>query len=83
MNINNPVTINLESTSKYNPNIQAFRGIAIIAVIIIHTIPKGEWQIYCRPFVNYAVALFLFYPVTLHLKKRIGIIYVKREYYEF
>lgn len=60
MTINNPVTINLESTSKYNPNIQAFRGIAIIAVIIIHTIPKGEWQIFCRPFVNYAVALFLF-----------------------
>lgn len=43
-----------------NKSIQVFRGIAIIAVVVIHTIPGGEWQVFCRPFVNYAVAIFIF-----------------------
>lgn len=43
-----------------NYNIQILRGLAIIAVVVIHTCPSGVWQVWCRPFVNYAVALFLF-----------------------
>lgn len=40
--------------------IQFFRAIAIIAVVMIHTTPAGEWQVFCRPFINFAVAAFIF-----------------------
>lgn len=41
-------------------NIQIFRAIAIIAVVMIHTTPAGQWQIFCKPFINFAVAAFIF-----------------------
>lgn len=37
-----------------------FRGVAIIAVVMIHTTPAGQWQIFCKPFINFAVAAFIF-----------------------
>ena len=37
-----------------------FRGMAIIAVVMIHTTPAGQWQIFCKPFINFAVAAFVF-----------------------
>lgn len=37
-----------------------FRALAIIAVVMIHTTPSGEWQIFFKPFINFAVAAFLF-----------------------
>lgn len=40
--------------------IQIFRALSIIAVVMIHTTPAGEWQVYCRPFINFSVATFLF-----------------------
>ena len=40
--------------------IQIFRALAIIAVISIHTAPMGVKQVIIRPFINYAVAMFLF-----------------------
>lgn len=43
-----------------NPKIQILRAFAIIAVVMIHTCPSGIFQIYVRPFINYAVATFLF-----------------------
>lgn len=43
-----------------NPKIQVLRGIAIIAVVLIHTCPLGYWQVFFRPFINFAVAVFLF-----------------------
>ena len=43
-----------------NFKIQILRAIAIIAVVMIHTCPTGELQVYIRPFINFAVALFLF-----------------------
>ena len=43
-----------------SPDIQFFRAIAIIAVVMIHTTPAGEWQIFCKPFINFAVATFVF-----------------------
>ena len=43
-----------------NNNIQIIRALAIIAVVMIHTSPSGLGQVIIRPFVNYAVAVFLF-----------------------
>lgn len=40
--------------------IQIFRALSIIAVVLIHTTPSGEWQVFCRPFINFSVATFLF-----------------------
>ena len=40
--------------------IQIIRAFAIIAVALIHDCPPDEWQVYSRPFVNFAVAMFLF-----------------------
>lgn len=45
---------------KKEPRIQILRGIAIIAVVLIHTCPPGFCQVICRPFLNFSVALFLF-----------------------
>ena len=43
-----------------SPDIQFFRAIAIIAVVMIHTTPAGEMQVICKPFINFAVATFVF-----------------------
>lgn len=43
-----------------NPKIQILRAVAIIAVVLIHTCKGGNYQIVCRPFINFAVALFIF-----------------------
>ena len=43
-----------------NQKIQILRAIAIIAVVMIHTCPSGKWQVFIRPFINFAVATFLF-----------------------
>ncbi len=43
-----------------NDMVQFFRALAIIAVVMIHTTPMGYCQVYCRPFINFAVATFLF-----------------------
>lgn len=55
------------STLKYklangtkNNMVQVFRALAIIAVVMIHTCPSAKWQVVCRPFINFAVATFLF-----------------------
>lgn len=41
-------------------NIQLLRGIAIIAVVLIHNTPGGLAQVVIRPFLNFSVGLFLF-----------------------
>lgn len=40
--------------------IQLLRGLSIIAVVCIHNTPDGMAQAWCRPFLNFAVAMFLF-----------------------
>mgnify|MGYP003461437318 CR=1 FL=1 len=40
--------------------IQTFRAMAIIAVVMVHTMPPGNWQIFLRPLINFPVATFLF-----------------------
>lgn len=43
-----------------NSKIQILRALSIIAVVLIHTCPGGSWQVVCRPFINFAVAMFIF-----------------------
>lgn len=43
-----------------NNEIQLLRALAIIAVVCIHTCPLGMSQVFIRPFINFAVALFVF-----------------------
>ena len=43
-----------------NRDIQIFRAIAVIAVVMIHTTPAGQWQVFCKPIINFAVATFIF-----------------------
>ena len=50
--------------------IQVLRGLAIIAVVFIHTTPAGMAQVICRPFLNFAVGVFLFLSGMLSDAKR-------------
>lgn len=43
-----------------NQKIQMIRGLAIFAVVLIHTCPAGMWQVIIRPFINFCVATFIF-----------------------
>lgn len=43
-----------------NEYIQALRGLAIAAVVLIHCLQQAEWVLFLRPFLNFAVAMFLF-----------------------
>lgn len=50
----------LSSVSHKNERIQILRAIAIIGVVMIHTLPSGFDQVLIRPFINFCVALFIF-----------------------
>lgn len=50
----------MKLTTEQSKNIQVLRGLAIIAVVFIHNTPIGLPQVFCRPFLNFSVGLFLF-----------------------
>lgn len=50
----------ISKLERKDDKIQLLRGLAIISVVIIHTYPIGIFGVFLRPFVNYAVALFIF-----------------------
>lgn len=56
------MTLNVSGQAKAARNnmIQIFRALSIMAVVMIHTTPPDEWQVFCRPFINFSVATFLF-----------------------
>ena len=45
---------------KKNLKVQVLRGLAIIAVVIIHSNIPNYTKVFIRPFINFAVALFIF-----------------------
>ncbi len=47
-------------TKDQSKHIQILRGLAIIAVVVIHNTPIGISQVLIRPFLNFSVGLFLF-----------------------
>lgn len=49
-----------EITTEQSKSVQILRGIAIIAVVFIHNTPNGLAQVFCKPFLNFSVCLFLF-----------------------
>lgn len=49
-----------ETKKSINNMVQVFRALAIVAVVMIHTTPLGNWQVFCRPFIIFSVATFLF-----------------------
>lgn len=57
----------LNHISMKDEKIQVLRAIALIAVVMIHTCPYGLEQVVCRPFLNFAVPLFLF--ISAYLTK--------------
>ena len=40
--------------------LQAVRGVAIAAVVLIHCLPTSDFTVAARPFLNWAVATFFF-----------------------
>lgn len=50
----------MKLTSQQSNKIQIVRGLAIMAVVLIHNTPTGLTQVFCRPFLNFCVGLFLF-----------------------
>ena len=57
-------------TEQKSNKIQVLRGIAIIAVVLIHTSPVGLPSIFIRPFLNFCVGLFLFLSGYLSIAKK-------------
>lgn len=47
-------------TTTQSKHIQILRGLAILAVVLIHNTPAGISQVIIRPFLNFCVGLFLF-----------------------
>ena len=61
-----------------NNMVQIFRALAIIAVVMIHTTPLGNYQVLCRPFINFSVATFLFLSGYLtKVDNKIGVLFSK------
>lgn len=51
----------MQITENKSYRIQVLRGIAIIAVVLLHNVPHAAmFQVWIRPFVNFSVGLFLF-----------------------
>ena len=47
-------------TDSMSCRIQVLRGLATVAVVLIHNTPSGMAQVWYRPFINFSVGMFLF-----------------------
>lgn len=52
--------------------LQAVRGVAIAAVVLIHCLPQCDASVVLRPLLNWAVAAFLFLSGLLTTEARIA-----------
>lgn len=52
--------------------LQAVRGAAIVAVVLIHCLPQCALAIALRPFLNWAVAVFLFLSGFLTTEEKVA-----------
>lgn len=52
--------------------LQALRGLAIASVVMIHCLPLEAWVVGVRPFLNFAVALFIFLSGYLTTKRKVA-----------
>lgn len=55
-----------------DPYVQALRGLAIAAVVLIHCLPESGMSIVLRPFLNWAVAMFLFLSGLLTTEEKVA-----------
>ncbi len=64
--------------------LQALRGFAIMAVVLIHCLPADrQWVLYVRPFLNFGVALFIFlsgYLTPADKCENIGVFYKRGDW---
>ena len=50
----------IQLNEKSKNRIQIIRAIAIISVLVIHTVGQSPYELYIRPLVNFGVGVFLF-----------------------
>lgn len=64
---------------KSKNRIQIIRAIAIISVLVIHTVGQSPYELYIRPLVNFGVGVFLFLSgfLTPHIED-VKVFYTKR-----
>lgn len=55
-----PASTVISAQRSRNDMVQVFRALALIAVVVAHTTPLGEYQAFCRPFLNFSVGMFIF-----------------------
>lgn len=53
-------TRTVQNINVKNTYIQALRGLAIAAVVLIHCLPESTLSVVIRPFLNWSVAMFVF-----------------------
>lgn len=58
--------------------IQALRGVAIAAVVLIHCLPESTASVMLRPLLNWAVAMFLFLSGLLTTEEKVARGVIKR-----
>lgn len=72
-----PVSVGVSSSSAgyvcgKSPYIQALRGLAIAAVVLIHCLPQEALSVTLRPLLNWSVAMFLFLSGMLTSEEKIA-----------
>lgn len=65
------MSVVLTGTRTRDPYIQALRGAAAAAVVLIHCLPASPAGIVLRPFLNWSVAMFVFLSGLLTTEERV------------
>ncbi|MBQ5748105.1 MAG: acyltransferase [Bacteroidales bacterium] len=57
-------------SAEQSRKVQTFKGLAILAVVVVHNMPMGLPHVFLRPFMNFCVGLFLFFSGMLSTASR-------------